>query len=80
MAHSKTIWRRAESGNPSGKPTGAKDKRAALRTLLEPHAQELVTKAIELAKSGDTIGLRLCLERLIPPVKARDEPVALECR
>lgn len=71
-------YQKGQSGNSAGRPKGASDKRTALRALLAPHAQELVAKAIELAKSGDTTALRLCLERLIPPVKARDEPVELE--
>ena len=49
-----------------------------LRKLLEPHAEELVTKARELAMAGDTTALRLCLERLIPPLKARDQTTQLE--
>ncbi|MGH8625106.1 MAG: DUF5681 domain-containing protein [Gammaproteobacteria bacterium] len=62
-----TSWKQGQSGNPEGRPPGAKDKRTALRALLTPHAQELVMRAVELAKSGDTTALRLCLERLIPP-------------
>jgi hypothetical protein len=44
-----------------------------LAKLLEPHAETLVAKMIELALSGDTIALRLCIERLIP--KIRHEPL-----
>lgn len=69
---------KGQSGNPSGKPKGAKDKRTALRALLEPHSGSLVQKTVELALEGDTTALRLCLERLIPPVKSKDEPVTLE--
>jgi hypothetical protein len=47
-----------------------------MRELLEPHAEELVAKVVEMAKSGDTAALRICIDRLIPPIKARDEPVA----
>ena len=70
-------FRKGESGNPQGRPKGLPDRRTKLRGLLEPHAQELVAKAVELAKAGDTTALRLCLECLIPPIKAKDEHVAV---
>ena len=68
---------KGRSGNPAGKPIGAKDKRTALRGLLQPHADALVKKAVELALAGDTTALRLCLDRCIPAVKAKDEPISL---
>ena len=70
-------WRLGESGNPAGRPKGAKDKRTALRELLRPYAEELVIKAVEMAKAGDTTALRICMDRLIPPVRERDAFVQL---
>ena len=67
-------YTKGKSGNPKGRPRGIRDKRVELRSLLEPHAAELVQKAVELAKDGDSAALRLCLDRLIPTLKARDEP------
>jgi hypothetical protein len=66
-----------QSGNPRGKPKGVKDKRTGLRALLQPHADALVKKAVDLALGGDTAALRLCLDRLMAPVRPRDEPVEL---
>jgi hypothetical protein len=71
------LWEQGQSGNPAGRPKGIKDKRTAMRELLEPHADELVTKVVEMAKAGDTTALRICIDRLIPPAKAREEPVSL---
>ena len=71
-------FQKGQSGNPEGRKPGIQDKRVALRKLLEPHAEELVTKARELAMAGDTTALRLCLERLIPPLKARDQTTKLD--
>ena len=68
-------WEKGESGNPAGRPPGIKDKRTAMRELLEPHAEDLVTKVVEMAMSGDTTALRICIDRLMPALKARDEPV-----
>jgi hypothetical protein len=70
-------WEKGESGNPAGRPIGVPDKRTAMRALLEPHAEDLVAKVVELAKSGDTTALRICIDRLIPPAKARDDAVSL---
>src|SRR5262245_13777235 len=48
-----------------------------MREMLELHAEELVAKIVDLAKAGDTTALRICIDRLIPPVKAKDDPVRL---
>jgi hypothetical protein len=66
-----------QSGNPSGKPRGAKDKRTELRALLKPHAEALVQKVVEMALQGDKAALRLCLERLVAPIRSKDEPVCI---
>ena len=71
-------FEKGQSGNPAGKPTGARDKRTELRELLRPHAKDLVAKVVELAKSGDTTALRICIDRLIAPAKARDNTVSLD--
>ena len=70
-------WPKGKSGNPAGRPKGIPDKRTALRALLEPHAEDLIGKVVEMALAGETTALRLCLDRLIPPVKATDEAVTL---
>lgn len=62
-----------QSGNPSGKPKGAKDKRVALRDLLQPHAKELIKVAVDLAKMGDGAALKICMDRLVAPI--REEPI-----
>lgn len=71
------MFEKGESGNPSGRPPGIRDKRTAMRDLLLPHAPELVAKAVEMAKAGDATALRICIDRLIPPAKPKDDPVTL---
>lgn len=67
---------KGKSGNPSGKPKGRRHKATmAAQTLLDGEAQKLTRKAVDLALAGDTVALRLCLERIIPPCK--DRPVSL---
>jgi hypothetical protein len=73
-----TRFKKGHSGNPSGRPKGISDRRTELRELLAPHAQTLIEKTVELAKSGDTTALRLCLERLVAPNRAKDEAVTIE--
>lgn len=61
------------TGN-AGRPKGSRKRTAvAVLELLEGQAEALSRKAVEMALSGDTVALRLCLERLAPPRK--DSPV-----
>jgi hypothetical protein len=58
------------SGNPKGRPKGARHKTTlAVEALLEGEAEALTRKAIELALEGDAVALRLCLERIAPARK-----------
>jgi Family of unknown function (DUF5681) len=61
-----------KSGNPAGKPAGARNKTTlAVEALLDGEAEGLTRKAIELAKAGDMQALRLCLDRIAPARKDR---------
>lgn len=61
-------------GNP-GRPKGARHKATtAALALLDGQAEALTQKAIETALAGDTVALRLCLDRIAPPRK--DAPVS----
>jgi hypothetical protein len=71
------MFKPGQSGNPKGRKKGLPDKRTALRELLKPHSKALVEKVVALALAGDTAALKLCLERLMPPIRAKDEPVKL---
>lgn len=67
---------RFKPGNP-GKPRGSRSRvTLAAEALLEGEAEGLTRKAIEMALEGDTVALRLCLERLVPPRKER--PIAID--
>lgn len=70
-------FEKGKSGNPTGKPKGARNHATrAVLDMLNGEAGALTRKAIELALEGDTTALRLCLERLAPPLK--DKPVRLD--
>jgi hypothetical protein len=73
-----TPFRPGQSGNPSGRPKGARNKATlAMEALLDGEAQELTRKAIELAKCGDMAALRLCMDRLLPARRDRAVNFAL---
>ncbi len=60
------------SGNPAGRPKGARNKTTmAAQALLDGEGEELTRKAIEMARAGDTVALRLCLDRILPPRRER---------
>jgi Family of unknown function (DUF5681) len=66
-----------ESGNPAGRPRGARNRTTLLmQNLLAEDAEAIGRKAVEMAKSGDLAAIRLCMDRLAPARK--DEPVAFE--
>ena len=68
-------FKKGSSGNPAGKPAGARHRvTLAVEALLEGQHAALTQKAIDLALSGDGPALRLCLDRIAPARK--DSPVS----
>ena len=60
-----------------GRTKGARHQTTmAIEALLEGEADGLTRKAIEMALEGDTVALRLCLERLAPVRK--DAPIHVD--
>ena len=61
-----------KSGNPAGKPQGARNKMTiALEQLLEGEAHAITTKCIAMALDGDSIAMRLIMERVAPVRRGR---------
>lgn len=58
----KHLFQPGQSGNPKGRTPGIE----RVRQLLDPHREKLVQKALDMALAGDTVALKLCLERLAP--------------
>lgn len=66
-----------EAGNP-GRPRGARHRvTLAIEALLEGQHEALTQKAVEKALEGDTVALRLCLDRIAPPRRDATITVAL---
>jgi hypothetical protein len=67
-----------QSGNPNGRPKGARHKTTlAIEKLLDGEHEAITRKAIEMAKGGDISAIRLCLDRLAPARKDRHIEFAL---
>ena len=57
------------AGN-SGRPRGSRNKATlAIERLLEGQAEALTQIAITKALEGDSVALRLCMDRIAPPPK-----------
>ena len=60
------------SGNPAGRPIGSRNKTTlAMECLLEGEAEKIMRKCVEMALDGDSVAIRLCMDRVIPTIKTR---------
>src|SRR6185437_4930126 len=66
-------WLPGQSGNPAGAPRLT----ARVRSLLAPYTETLIESVIAQAICGDVAALRLCLERICPPLRADSEPTEI---
>lgn len=68
------LWKPGQSGNPAGRPKGAKSKATELRqalevialTGLESASKELIRNSIEMALDGNEAMMKFWLERFVP--------------
>ena len=63
---------KGQSGNPSGRPVGSKNKSTQFRELLENDLPALISVLRDKALEGDMNAMRLLLERLVPKVQLVD--------
>lgn len=70
------------SGNPKGKPKGAKSRTTLLRLAIEEmllretsgSMPEIVAKALEMAKEGDRAVIKLLLGDVLKAARVQDRP------
>ncbi|GAB6048451.1 hypothetical protein JCM19379_22800 [Methyloparacoccus murrellii] len=71
-------WKPGQSGNPKGRPPGSPDKRGKFRRAIQEHGDELVKIVLRSALAGDPQALKLCLERIAPPLRPSAEPIHVD--
>ena len=65
-------FRKGQSGNPAGKPRGARHRVTVLaEKLMEDDAEAVVRAVVDKAKAGDMSAAKLVLDRIAPPRKGR---------
>lgn len=73
-------WKKGQTGNPAGRPKGARGKLTLLREAVLHNAEEMVLGSweevvqttIALANNGDTTALKILWDRVIPSKRAID--------
>lgn len=63
-----TRFKKGNNANPKGRPVGSGIV-GELRKQLETAAPEIVTKLIENAKAGDSMAMRVIVDRILPAHK-----------
>lgn len=73
----KQLFVKGQSGNPKGKPRGARHAATQISyALMEGNLEEVLATVIERAKSGDMAACKMVLDKVLPNTK--DRPIALE--
>lgn len=72
-----TRFKKGVSGNPRGKPKGARNHATrAVLALMEEGVLDVTRAVLAAARGGDLAACRLVIERIIPPSKER--PVSID--
>jgi len=68
----KKLFVKGQSGNPRGKPKGARHMTTQITyAMLEGDLQEVLSKVLDKAKSGDMTACRMILDKVLPNAKDR---------
>ena len=70
-------FQKGQSGNPKGRPAGARNRRTiAIEEMLEGEIEAITRAAINAAKNGDMAAIRLIMDRVLPPARCR--PISID--
>jgi hypothetical protein len=70
-------FKKVQSGNPAGRPRGARNRATLMiAALLDEEGPRLMREAIDRALDGDSLLLRCCVTRMVPVPRGR--PVELD--
>lgn len=72
-----SAWKPGTSGNPEGRPAGTGEV-AKLRKAIAEHVPDIIARLVEAARGGDIQAARLILERVLPPMKAVEQPQVIK--
>ena len=65
-------FKKGKSGNPNGKPRGARHKTSMMAEMLfEADVEEVCRHVVNQAKEGNMQAAKIILDRLLPPKKDR---------
>ena len=71
------MFKKGQSGNPAGRPKGARDKRLS---LLLSNEKKLQRKLVMMALGGDVAAMRIIAERLWPKLRPEALPIRVESK
>ena len=61
-----------QSGNPAGRPPGARNKvNQSMEPVFQANGEAIIERLVEHAKAANPVALRLCIDRLVPLGKHR---------
>ena len=70
-------FHKGQSGNPAGKPRGAKNRSSLVaERLFADEIQEICGSVIAQAKAGNMQAAKIILDRVLPPIK--DKPIQID--
>lgn len=77
MAKNNTSFESGKSGNLKGRPRGIKDRRVLFREAFGKRAEDIIKSIIDAAIAGEPSAMRICADRLCPPIKPKEDPIQL---
>jgi hypothetical protein len=71
-------FEKGQSGNPAGRPPGARNRMTMLmEEMFDSQAEPVIRKVLAKAMTGDATAMRLCLDRMVPARRSRPAPFEL---